>query len=113
MPEPAEIGSKDLTQIHAPSQATCWLLTHRFKPTKIPALWVGGIHENRDFVCNSLELSGAIGFCGLSGPIESLRHPAKSDQLHAHGPAEYLLLPNLRRWSVLRAMCRWEHPVGM
>jgi hypothetical protein len=24
-----------LAQVHAPSQSACWLLTHRFKPTKI------------------------------------------------------------------------------
>jgi hypothetical protein len=37
--EPAKIG-KDLAQVHAPSQAACWLLTHRFKPTKIAILGV-------------------------------------------------------------------------
>ena len=37
MPQSAQIGSKDLAQIHAPGQSRCRLLTHRFKPTKITA----------------------------------------------------------------------------
>jgi hypothetical protein len=35
MAESTEISSEDLAQIHAPSQAVCRLLTHRFKPTKM------------------------------------------------------------------------------
>jgi hypothetical protein len=35
MTEPAQVGSEDLAQIHASSQAACRLLTHLFKPTKI------------------------------------------------------------------------------
>ena len=34
MAEPAQIGGKDLAQIHAPSETWCWLLTRRFKQTK-------------------------------------------------------------------------------
>ena len=42
MAEPAKIGGEDLAQVHASSQARCWLLTHRFKPTKIPTFARGG-----------------------------------------------------------------------
>jgi hypothetical protein len=38
MAVPAEIGGKNLAQIHAPSQIRCRLLTHRFKSTKIRGL---------------------------------------------------------------------------
>jgi DnaJ domain len=35
MAKAAEVGGKDLAQVHAPSQTCCRLLTHRFKQTKL------------------------------------------------------------------------------
>ena len=34
MSEPPQVGGENLAQIHAPNQAGCCLLKHRFKPTK-------------------------------------------------------------------------------
>src|SRR5262249_48598736 len=64
--EAPEISRKDLAQVHAPSQACCCLLTHRFKPTKIaPA---------RNFVArgDSMRLMFTYGLTLASGLVIAL-----------------------------------------